>query len=162
MTSAVYRPATLSDVDQLAVIRAAEWGTEAYWRYRIRGYLTGDLSPRFAQPSRTVLCALLEERVVGFAAGHLSQRLSCTGEVEWMNVRADRRGLGIAAALLGHLAAWFVSHRSTRACVDPDPPSRGFYLRLGAQPLDDHWLVWPDIGVLASGAPASQNQSPPS
>jgi hypothetical protein len=41
--------------------------------------------------------------------------------------------------------------------VDPDDAARAFYLRHGAEALDEHWLVWPDIGAVADAA-ARQGQ----
>lgn len=146
-----YRAAGLGDVAELARIRATEWGTNAYWQERIGGYIIGKRNPEHALAPRTVFAAVRAEKIVGFAAAHLTRRLGCGGELQWTNVDRESRGLGIATGLLGLVANWFVDQRSTRVCVDPDDETRAFYIRLGAQPLGNHWLVWPDISVLVSG-----------
>ena len=156
----MYRVASLDDVDQLAGIRAVEWGTVTYWQGRIRGYMTG-LGPQKALAERTVVVATQADIIVGFAAAHLTRRLGCNGELQWINVERRSRGLGIAARLLELVAAWFVEHQSTRVCVDPDDASRDFYVRHGAEPLNNHWLVWPDIGTLARKAPERQKPAGP-
>lgn len=145
-----FRAADLGDVAELARIRATEWGTSPYWQERIGGYIVGKRNPGHALAPRTVVAALRAEKVVGFAAAHLTQRLGCSGELQWINVDRESRRLGIATSLLGLVANWFVDQLSTRVCVDPDDEARAFYVRLGAQPLGNHWLVWPDIRVLAS------------
>jgi GNAT superfamily N-acetyltransferase len=156
-TSVEYRAASLDDVDPLARLRAREWGSVPYWRARIQGYMTGELGPREALPERTVVVAARAGAIVGFAAAHRTTRLGCSGELEWLNVEPRCRRQGIATRLLVEVAEWFVRHRSTRVCVDPDDAARAFYLRHGAEALDEHWLVWPDIGAVADAA-ARQGQ----
>lgn len=147
----IYRAADLADVDQLAGIRAAEWGTLPYWQTRISGYMTGQLSPQQALATRMVVAATHADTIIGFAAAHLTRRLGCNGELEWLNVERQSRGLGIATQLLKRVAVWFLQQQSTRVCVDPDDVARAFYLRRGAESLNHHWLVWPDIGVILQG-----------
>jgi hypothetical protein len=46
-----------------------------------------------------------------------------------------------------------------RICVDVDPANavaRRFYTRNGAEHLNEHWMVWNDIGKLLRGEPRSQ------
>jgi GNAT superfamily N-acetyltransferase len=146
-----YREATLDDVPSLARIRSAEWGTEAYWQDRIHGYLTGEHHPREALPPRVALVAADTDAIVGFAAGHLTRRFGCDGELEWLNVASSRRRTGVAAELLRSIAAWFSAHKASRVCVDVDArntSARAFYRKHGAQDLNAHWLVWPDISVV--------------
>ena len=48
------------------------------------------------------------------------------------------------------LAKWFIKQKARRICVDVDPanaPARRFYTKHGAQTLNAHWLVWPDIKI---------------
>ena len=144
----VYREANLTDVGPLARIRAAEWGTEQYWQDRITGYMRGDVHPQKALAPRVVLVADDHGLIVGFIAGHLTRRLDCDGELEWLDVIAERRRIGIASELLRALAAWFQVRQARRICVDVDPrnaPARAFYGKHGAENLNPHWLVWPDI-----------------
>jgi GNAT superfamily N-acetyltransferase len=143
-----YREARDDDVDELARIRAAEWQTEEYWRDRIRGYMTGVLHPQQALAPRVIIVAVADSQIAGFIAGHLTRRFGCDGELEWLNVIPARRRSGIAEGLLRALAKWFVDQNAKRVCVDADPDNptaRAFYRKHGAEDLNPHWLVWPDI-----------------
>src|SRR5262245_26007633 len=148
------RDAAPADVAELAAIRAREGGTEGYWVDRIGGYMRGEKGPADALPARTVIVAAAGERLVGFIAGHLTTRLGCDGELEWLNVIPERRGEGIAARLLSALARWFAAHGVKRVGVDPDEPARAFYRRHGAGELNAHWMVWADITRLDEGGSA--------
>jgi GNAT superfamily N-acetyltransferase len=154
-----YREARAADLDQLARIRARDWGSEQYWHERIQGYMTGTLNPQRALAPRVVLVAAQDTRIVGFIAGHLTRRYDCDGELEWINVIPEERRTGVAAELLRWLASWFVRHDAKRICVDVDPenaPARAFYRRHRAQDLNPHWLVWPDITLLVAGPEPAQ------
>lgn len=149
--SIIYRPAQLSDIPAMAAIRAADWGAEEYWRERITMYLTGTLHPKEALPPRVSFVALEDERVAGLIAGHLTRRFGCDGELEWISVRDEWRGHGIAAELLRRLAGWFIANKARCVCVDVEPSNvvaRRFYARHGAEDLKPHWMVWKDIGVI--------------
>jgi len=144
-----YRQADISDVPDMARIRASEWGSEDYWRKRIAGYMRCELHPQQALMTRVAYVAEEGQAVIGFIAGHLTHRFGCAGELEWINVLPERRGSGISSALLRLLAAWFIDQHALRICVDVDPANtraRRFYLRYGAQHLNPRWLIWNDIG----------------
>src|SRR5262245_54255412 len=150
-----YREARNADLDQLARLRADEWGSESYWGERILGYLRGTHHPQQALAPRVVLVASRDHTLVGFIAGHLTRRYDCDGELEWLNVASEARRSGVAGALLRLLASWFAGQGAKRVCVDVDPengPARGFYRKHGAQDLNPHWLVWPGITSLSSEA----------
>lgn len=152
MFNLVVCEAKLTDVDAMAQIRAMEWGTFPYWQSRIHGYMTGKLHPRQALRPRAVYTANEGDRLLGFAAGHLTRRYGCDAELEWINVIPEQRGAGIATELLRRLAGWFAQQKATRVCVDVDPQNaaaRSFYTRHGAVFLNGHWLVWNDISLLA-------------
>lgn len=151
MDTVHYRLATNSDVPAMARIRAAAWETEEYWRVRISQYLDGELHPQQARGPRVSHAALEGDLLVGFIAGHLTRRFACDGELEWINVIPERRGTAVASELLRLLAAWFIEKKASRICVDVEPANtvaRRFYLRHGAQKLNEHWLVWNDIKVV--------------
>jgi len=151
MPIVVYRQVDKSDIPAIARIRAAEWGEDEYWRTRISRYLDFELHPQHALMPRVMYVALERDSLVGFIAGHLTRRYACEGELEWINVIPPSRGGGIASELLRRLAAWFTEQKASRICVDVDPANttaRRFYTRHGAEKLNDHWLVWNDIGVV--------------
>jgi ribosomal protein S18 acetylase RimI-like enzyme len=141
-----------SDITAMALIRAAEWGEVKYWENRISGYLDGRLNPQLALESRSCYVAVERHAIVGFAAGHLTRRYACDGEIEWINVMPEWRRRNIASGLLRALACWFAEKGACRVCVDVDPANAGaraFYRRHGAEELKKSWLVWSDISVLA-------------
>jgi ribosomal protein S18 acetylase RimI-like enzyme len=143
-----YRQALEADVPVLANIRAQEWGTQEYWVDRIMGYIQGKIHPGNALPQRILYLAFDNNDIIGFIAGHLTARFNCNGELQWINVLPGYRDNGIATKLLSLLAAWFIENNALKVCVDPDNSARKFYTKHGAVPLNQHWLVWNDIGII--------------
>ncbi len=146
-----YREAVKSDIAAMARIRAADWETEEYWMTRITGYMDRELHPQKALMARVVFVAMENNFLVGYIAGHLTRRYNCDGELEWINVIRDRRGNGVASELLRLLAEWFARQKASRVCVDVDPANtiaRRFYARHGTEHLNEHWMIWNDIGAL--------------
>jgi ribosomal protein S18 acetylase RimI-like enzyme len=144
----VYKPAEPSHIAAMAEIRAGDWGSEEFWRPRIAAYLRGESHPQHARASRIAYVAVEGERVVGLVAGHLTRRFQCDGELEWISIRPEYRGRGIADALLRLLARWFLEQAARRICVDVEPTNavaRRFYGRNGAVDLKPSWMVWEDI-----------------
>jgi GNAT superfamily N-acetyltransferase len=149
--SVTIRAAEREDIPAMAAIRAREWETEAYWRDRIGGYLSGERSPQQALSERAALVAIEDGKLVGFIAGHRTRRFGCDGELQWINVDAESRGRGIAGGLMEKIGDWFVSQGARRICVnvEPDNPAgRSLYVKHGAQPLSDYWMVWEDSGAM--------------
>lgn len=153
LTFCRYRQVSLEDVPAMAYVRSRERGEEAYWQYRIGDYLRREANPAQALPPRAAYVALFGDLIVGFVAGHLTQRLDCQGELQWINVLSEHRERGVAATLLRFLAGWFDSRRAARVCVDVHPndrSARDFYLSQGAIPLERNWLVWENITTLSA------------
>ena len=143
------RPVMNGDIAAMAALRAEEWETEAFWEARIGRYLRGEHSPQQALPARAAFVAEDENNgtVVGFVSGHRTRRHGCDGELQWMNVARAHRGRGTAGRLLETIADWFVQQELRRVCVNVDPknvPARRLFAKYGAQPLNDHWMVWLD------------------
>jgi GNAT superfamily N-acetyltransferase len=147
MPAIIIRSATDCDIPAMVDLRAREWETAAYWQTRITAYLSGQLSPQQALPARAAFVAAAPDaRVVGFVAGHLTKRFACDAELEWLNVAESHRGQGLAGRLVAAMATWFIAQNAIRVCVDPGTAlARRLYARLGTQPLNPHWLYWPDI-----------------
>ncbi|HXC94632.1 MAG TPA: GNAT family N-acetyltransferase [Edaphobacter sp.] len=145
----IIRPAEPADMPAMASIRAQSWETEPYWHNRITRYLGGIHSPQHALAPRITFVAIDEERkqeLVGFIAGHLTRRYNCDGELQWIDTLEQRRRQGIASTLLLPLAQWFEQQDALRVCVDPgNDIARSFYRHHGAEPLNQHWMVWKDI-----------------
>jgi len=149
--SLVFRTPVERDVAALALLRSANWGSSSYWHERIAGYMNGECHPRLALAPRTVIVAEAAGTIVGFIAGHLTRRFDCDGELEWIDVVAERRNAGVATVLLRRLAVWFRDQQARRVCVDVDAANvaaRAFYRKHGAVDLQGNWLVWPDITLL--------------
>lgn len=106
------RPAEQADIPAMAVIRAQEWETEAYWVSRIGAYLCAEQSPQQAGRARSVFVTVDEPTVVGFVAGHQTRRFGCDGELQWINVARERRGQGIAAQLIVRMGEWVCLRRA--------------------------------------------------
>lgn len=144
----IYRAAEPSDIPGMARLRSSKRGTSEYWTDRITGYFDGEHNPQHALAFRMGFVARDGEAVVGFIAGHLTRRYGCDGELQWIYVDPDRRGIGIASELLRMLAKWFVEQNAFKICVDVDPSNitaHQFYKHRGADDLNPHWLVWNDI-----------------
>ena len=114
---------------------------------RVVGYCAGTHHPGHSLPERTVLVATHDDQIIGFAAGHRSTRMGCTGELQWMFVLPRWQRQGVGAELLQPLRQWFKLHGSTKVIVDapPENPYRAFYLKHGVTPLDGYWLYWENI-----------------
>jgi predicted GNAT family acetyltransferase len=135
-----FRPAQVADIPALAVIRAAEWETEAYWTRRIGEYLREE-----GAQDRTILVAEDGETIVGFVAGHRTRRFGCDGELQWVNVAREIRRRGIGAMLVREIGCWFVEQGTRRICVDVEPDNavaRGLYSRCGARSFKPYWMIW--------------------
>lgn len=151
-----YRVATTADVPAMLRSRdadaAASPGDE-----RMVAYLEGRHHPHMALRPRIAFIAEAAADVAGYAAGHLTRRFECDGELQYLYVAPQYRRRGVAGALVQHLARWFVDQGARRVCVNVNADSLGalpFYRSLQAQALTPHWMVWPDIAVL-SGDPDS-------
>ncbi len=145
-----YRIATQADVDAMGRIRTEGGWEEGAPAERMGLYLAGKHHPQHALPPRTIYVAEDEAgaAMLGFVAGHLTTRYSCDGELQWIYVLPDQRGSGIASGLLRQMTEWFLSNSARRICVNVDPRNliaRRFYVRNGAQELNEYWMVWPDI-----------------
>jgi len=151
MSAIQYREVNKSDIPSLAKIRAAESGTVEYWNLRITAYLNKEHHPQKALLPRILYVAIKNDRVIGFVAGHLTKRFECHGELEWINVIPDERRNGIAFELTRLLFRWFSKQNAVKICVDPgNQIARKFYLKHGAEKLNEHWLFWSNINELLS------------
>ena len=149
----LYRPATLRDVSAMAQLRSEHWGHAPNWEHRIASYLSGELNPRQALAQRVAIVAEQEDEIIGFIAGHLTRRYHCDGELQWINVSSAQRRQGVATEMLRELADWFTAYNAHKICVDAQPrnlDARAFYASHGAEPLNNHWMVFPDIASALS------------
>jgi GNAT superfamily N-acetyltransferase len=150
------RLAEKQDVHDMAAVRARESNTQEFWEFRIGGYIEGTYSPQQALAERIALVAFQDDALAGFAAGHRTRRLDCTGELQWLNVAEQWRGRGIAGELLAAMGEWFARLGAVRVCVNVDPanaPARALYAKFGAVPLQPAWMVWEDARAMKLARP---------
>jgi GNAT superfamily N-acetyltransferase len=141
-----FRIATPDDIPSLARLRSMGWGDVTYWIPRITAYMNGTNNPQQALPARVVYSAIHHDKVIGLIAGHLTTRLDCEGELEWIDVDTEYRRKGIASNLVKVLAGWFARQNVRKVCVDPgNDNARNFYAANGAKNLNEHWMYWSDI-----------------
>jgi ribosomal protein S18 acetylase RimI-like enzyme len=148
MSATQYRQVTEADFPFIARI-LADWQTEEYWNQRVSGYYRQELHPQKALLPRIMYVATDSTSIVGFVAGHLTERFDCDGELQWINVIPEFRKEGIATKLLYLLAKWFVERNAFYICVDPgNEQSRKFYAKHGAENLNEHWMAWKNISIV--------------
>jgi GNAT superfamily N-acetyltransferase len=122
----------------------------------MRRYLAGEHHPQQALLPRVMWMAAERESPVGYAAGHLTRRFGCDGELQWIYVVPEHRRSQIASTLLRLMTEWFLEHGARRICVDVgDDAARPFYRRHGAVDLNRHWMVWNDISGVVEGFTAA-------
>jgi GNAT superfamily N-acetyltransferase len=146
-----FRVASAADVPAMAASRSGDPEGEVA-DPRMAAYLDGTHHPQRAKPPRIAYLAAEGSTVVGYIAGHLTQRFDCEGEVQYLYVAPRHRCQGTAGQLLRRLASWFVAQGAARVCVDVNPDSaaaRPFYVHWGATLLNPAgWMVWGDIATV--------------
>jgi ribosomal protein S18 acetylase RimI-like enzyme len=146
MATISYRKVINRDIAFLAKIHSNDPATEKHRNGHILGYLDYTHNPQQALRLRVIYVATDNDEIVGFAAGHLTTRYDCEGELQWIHVIEKYRKLGIASELVQVLAKWFIEQKSYKICVDPgNETARLFYKRNAAVDLNDHWMFWKDI-----------------
>jgi len=123
---------------------------------RISRYLKGEHYPQHALPARAAFVAMIEGQLAGFVAGHQTHRFGCDGELQWIDVVEQRRGLGIAYRLIATIGNWFAEQGANRVCVNVAPDNiaaRKVYARCGARPLNEFWMIWEDSRAMCAAPP---------
>ena len=144
------REASAHDVPAMARCRAADT-VAGPADPRMEAYFNGLYHPQQALAARIGYVALADDNVIGYIAGHRTERHGCAGEVEYLFVAPAHRRQGVATALMRRLAEWFQAHEAQKVCVDvnPDSPAgRPFYESTGAGQLKGPWYAWEDIRAL--------------
>ena len=142
-----YREATSADAPAMARCRLTDPAAGAA-DPRMAAYLEGRHHPQQALLPRVGYVARDGDTVVGYIAGHRTQRFGYEGEVQYLFVAPEHRRRGVATALLRRLAEWFRAQGVAKVCVDVDitsPGAQPFYVRHGAEALDRYWYGWQDI-----------------
>lgn len=138
--------AGLDDIGPLALLREPD-AAAGPADPRMFPYLEGIHHPHQALPPRVIYMAVDGGAPVGYIGGHLTRRLGCEGELQYLYVVPKKRRDGIASMMLDRLWEWFRKQGAARICVDAgNEVARAFYKSRGAEALGPHWLFWPDIG----------------
>jgi GNAT superfamily N-acetyltransferase len=148
MSDLIIRPASEADVPVMAALREQSGWQGGGTAERTRLYLRGEHHPQCANPERVAFLASTTDQCVGFIAGHLTTRLDCEGELQWVLVAPHARGGPTATLLWENLRQWFVTQSARRICVNVEPenmPARWFYKRMGAVEASPHWMIWCDV-----------------
>jgi len=118
-----------------------------HWFGRVGGYLAGTYHPGFSLEDRTMFVAEDSGKIIGCIAGHKTLRFACDGELQWAFVLPEYQRKGIGKSLLSSLRNWFGSHKMKKVCCNAaqNMATRDFYLKHGAEPMNEHWVVWEDI-----------------
>lgn len=118
---------------------------------RMAAYLEGQHHPQQALPARTGYVAFVGEQLIGYIAGHRTNRHGCEGEVQYLFVSPAYRLRGIGTALVQRLAQWFAQEGARKVCIgvanDSPPQLKPFVESLGATPLMKNWYVWEDLSL---------------
>jgi GNAT superfamily N-acetyltransferase len=153
LDSLTYREVALADVAAMAQCRAAD-PLAGPADARMAAYFSGQHHPQQALLPRTGFVAIFNDTVIGYIAGHLTERFDCQGELQYLYVFPAHRRLGVARNLFLRLATWFDEHHALRVCVNVDadsPGARNFYLSMSATDLRPHWMEWRDITTTLQG-----------
>jgi len=132
-------PQCISEVDIDYSVRLQRWHT----------YFNGS-SPQTSKPERLVLKAEVDEKMVGYIAGHLTNRFEKDAEIQSFYVLKPYQRQGIGRQLFFKFVEWMQQQHAQSLCVGiaEDNPYQAFYLKQGADYLNPHWLYWDDISIL--------------
>lgn len=114
--------------------------------YRWGTYFRGE-SPQTSKPERIVFKAVIDGRVVGYIAGHLTTRYNKDAEIQSFFILKAHQRKGLGGMLFLKFIAWLYAQNAKSLCVGimPDNPYKAFYLKQGGQYLNPHWIYWDDV-----------------
>ncbi len=118
--------------------------------FRWQTYFAGK-SPQTSKPERVVLKVIIDDKIAGYIAGHLTTRYEIDAEIQSFYILKEHQRKGIGKLLLTELVNWLLAINAHSLCVGiaPGNPYKAFYLKYGGQYLNEHWIWWDDINELA-------------
>jgi len=125
---------------------------------RWSAYISREASPQAALAERVVYKACIDDKMIGYIAGHLTTRYGKEAEIQSFFVLKGSQRAGVGGKLLLQLIAWARSHKAKSLCVGIAPKNRfkTFYLKYGGGYINPHWIYWDDMDALAERIRQSQ------
>ena len=157
----VIRSCTSGDVATVAALHAGSW--QAVYRGIMRdAFLDGPLlqnrmaewTANFAVPNladRGIFLAMDGDQAVGFANAIPARNSAWGLFLDNLHLRPERRGEGLGAALMAHVAAWGLErgHTALHLLVyEPNAAARRFYARQGGVEVERIAVTSPDGTVI--------------
>ncbi len=107
----------------------------------------GGESPQTSKPGRVVYKAVIDDKIVGYIAGHLTTRYNMDAEIQSFYILKGHQRNGIGKQLLNSFINWMKQQGAKSLCVgfDPANPYKSFYLKQGGKYLNEHWIIWDDV-----------------
>ena len=94
--------------------------------HRWKTYIRKEHHPQKAKDPRVVYVAIANREIVGFVAGHLTERFDLEGELQSIYILPEHQGQELGTELVVVLAKWFKKWNAKTVCVDHKDGSEGF------------------------------------
>jgi GNAT superfamily N-acetyltransferase len=117
--------------------------------YRWQTYFAGQ-SPASSKPERVVFKAVADGKIIGFIAGHLTDRYGKDAEIQNFYILKPYQRQGAGTTLLKQLVGWLLANNAESLCVGiaADNPYQEFYLKHGGFYINEHWIGWDHLAAL--------------
>ena len=120
-------------------LRLYRWGT----------YFNGT-SPASSKPPRIILKAVTDGTIIGYIAGHLTNRYGLDAEIQSFYILKEYQRNGTGKQLLKILVEWLLTQHAKSLCAGINPANKyqAFYLKYGGRYLNEYWIWWNDAEKL--------------
>jgi GNAT superfamily N-acetyltransferase len=125
---------------------------------RWKTYFEGQ-TPQTSKKERVVLKAFIDEKIIGYIAGHLTTRYNIDAEIQSFYILKEYQRMGTGTKLLETFLVWVLKHSAQSLCVGiaSDNPYQSFYLKHGGRHLNKHWIYWDDLNLLFTKISENKN-----
>lgn len=112
-------------------------------------YFKGN-SPQTSKLERIVLKATIDNHMIGYLAGHLTNRFEKDAEIQSFYLLKQYQRQGIGTKLLLKFTKWLSLQQAKSVCVGiaPNNKYQAFYLKHGGKYLNEHWIYWSNIHLV--------------
>jgi GNAT superfamily N-acetyltransferase len=117
--------------------------------YRWETYFNGT-SPASSKPPRVIYKAVTGGTIIGYIAGHLTNRYGLDAEIQSFFITKEYQRNGTGKQLLKMFLEWLLIQRVKSLCAGINPVNKyqAFYLKYGGKYLNEHWIWWEDVEEL--------------